>query len=109
MGLMVEVFRWSLRDCTNGGASSKHNRLCITNMEGPFDPSDNCPAAQLVAHPTVKGHCYIVPQETLDSGRWYMMGGNFAHSSDSRFHEAIKKMTGNNGCFAVGIHDRVED
>jgi hypothetical protein len=109
MGLLVEVYKWSLGDCTNGGVSSKHNRLCITNMEGPFEPSDDAPAAMLMQHPSVKTHCYIVPQELIDSGKWFMAGGNFAYSSDSRFWEAVNKITGVGLSAAISIHDRTED
>jgi len=109
MGLLVEVYKWSLGDCTNGGVSSKHNKLCITNMEGPFEPRDDSPAAMLIQHPSVKEHCYIVPKELIDSGRIFMSGGNFAYSSDTRFWQAVNKLTGTKGSFAVSIHDRTED
>ena len=109
MGLIVQVFRWSLSDCTNGGVSSKHNQLCLTNVEGPFEPTDDAPAAVLMQHPSILQHCYIVPQELIDSGKAFMAGGNFAHTSDSRFWMAINKMTGTRGSFAVSIHDRTEE
>ena len=109
MGIIVQVYRWSLGDATNNGVSSRHNSLCVTNVEGPFEPSDASPAAQLVQHRSIGEHCYIVPQSVLDSGKWYMMGGNFAHSSDSRFREAVEKITDCEGSFAIAIHDRVED
>lgn len=109
MGLLVEVYKWSLGDCTNGGVSSKHNKLCIINMEGPFEPRDDAPAALLIQHPSVKEHCYIVPKELIDSSRVFMSGGNFAYSSDTRFWQAVNKLTGTKGSFAVSIHDRTED
>jgi len=109
MGLLVEVFRWSLGDCTNGGVSSKHNKLCLINVDGPFEPSDDAPAARIICHPTVKEHCYIVPETLLRGGPAFMAGGNFAYTSDSRFHEAVYRLTGTKGSFAVSIHDRVEE
>lgn len=108
MGMNVQVFRWNLGDCTNNGESSNHNGFCVLNVEGPFEPSDDYPAARLLRHPTVKDHCFIVPDEKLKGGKPYMFGGNFAYTSDGRFHETVKKLTGAGGSFAVQIHDRVE-
>jgi hypothetical protein len=44
----------------------------------------------------------------ITSGAWTMMGGNFAHTSDSRFGEAIEKIVGYRMYGAVAIHDRIE-
>lgn len=108
MGMYVQVFRSNLGDCTNGGESSKYNGFCLLNVEGPFEPSDDYPAARLLRHPTVNEHCFVVPDTKLKGSKPYMCGGNFAYTSDSRFHEAVKKLTGAGGSFAVSIHDRVE-
>ena len=49
MGLLVNVYKKSGSDCTNGGVSSRDIKgLCLTNVSGPFDPSDDYPAAELV-------------------------------------------------------------
>lgn len=106
MGLCVYVYRHGMSDCTNNGASARYDQLTVTNIEGPFEPTPDRPAAKLVRHPTMKGHCYIVPDEVAD--RWHMMGGNYAATSDSRFHQAVRDLVGISGSFAVGIHDRVE-
>jgi hypothetical protein len=39
---------------------------------------------------------------------WHMMGGNYAATSDSRFHRAVEKITGSASYGAVPIHDRCE-
>lgn len=107
MGMIVSVFRCHLGDCSNNGASARHDQLTVTNIEGPFEPTPERPAAKLVRHRTMPGHCYIVPDEV--GGRWSMFGGNYAATSDSRFHEAVRALVGTTGGFAVGIHDRVEE
>jgi hypothetical protein len=39
---------------------------------------------------------------------WCMMGGNYASTSDSRFHDAVCEITGGASYGAVPIHDRIE-
>lgn len=104
MGLTVEVLRSTMGDCTNNGASSRFDRLTITNVSGPFEPSRNAPPAKLMRCRT--GALAIVPDEIAE--RWYMFGGNFAYTSDSRFMEAIETITGHRDTKAVPIFDRVE-
>lgn len=114
MGLLVEVFRASEHyDCTRNGISSKAHRICLVNVEGPFTPNAQTPAAMLVkgnGHGLVK----IVPAEYLEIGeyrpvqQWCMMGGNYGSTSDSRFHRAVEALTGHPSYGAVPIHDRIE-
>ncbi|MND22857.1 hypothetical protein D3C76_165600 [compost metagenome] len=110
MGLIVEVYRSArMGDCTNNGVSSRVDSLTLVNVSGPFEPSDNAPAAWLVPHRTMKGVVYIVCEDPVTSGKWPMAGGNYAATSDSRFSEAVQKLTGFpvwHG--AVKIHDRYE-
>lgn len=113
MGLIVHVYRDSLGDCTNGGISSKANSLCLVNVEGPFSPNAQTPAAMLVRG-NGPGIAKIVPAVWCEIGeynpetRWVMMGGNYAATSDSRFREAVEKITGSRFYGAVPIHDRIE-
>ena len=109
MGLLVNVYKSGNYDCTNGGVSSRNIKgLCLTNVDGPFDPCDEYPAAKLVKQtfasfgPSVK----VVPEEA--EGKWTMMGGNYAATSDSRFTEKVEEMLGHHFYGAVPIHDRVE-
>lgn len=109
MGLIVSVFRSDLGDCTNGGISSTTNKLTLVNVEGPFKPSDDAPAAVLVKGPTLDPKDINVVVKPLDyKKKWYMFGGNFAHTSDSRFHEAVAQIAGVRINAAVKIHDRNE-
>jgi hypothetical protein len=115
-GIRIEVYRWSLGDCTNGGISSNHNALTLLLPGGgPFEPSDDAPAVKMVTKQfgyDYKGsdrYCSLVPWDiekdcalgTADSqtgtGR-YMCGGNVGYSSDSRFPALYPLM----------IHDRTE-
>jgi len=113
MGLLVSVYRFPLGDCTLGGISSQAKDICLLNVDGPFSPDDKCPAAMLVPG-NGKGLVKIVPA-VLDANKrysptpgWAMMGGNYAATSDSRFHEAVRKITGAASYGAVPIHDRFE-
>lgn len=114
MGLIIEVFRASEQyDCTNKGISSVAHYICLVNVEGPFTPNSQTPAAMLVkgnGHGLVK----IVPAvwreigEYVPTNRWCMMGGNYGSTSDARFHRAVEAITGHPSYGAVPIHDRIE-
>jgi hypothetical protein len=85
MGLLVNVYKTEGRDCTNGGVSSKWNikGLCLINVPGPFNPSEDYPAAQLVKQSFYFGDSVkIIPEEC--EGKQTMMGGNYAATSDSQ-------------------------
>jgi len=108
MGMIVHVYRDSFGDCTNGGVSSKSNGLCIVNVEGPFDPCDNYPAAKLVDDaPCGRPYPKIVPLELLENNQWAMYGGNMASTSDSRWRIAVEK-SGGGPAGVLPIFDRVE-
>jgi len=111
MGLNIYVHRdaSSRHDCTNGGVSSLFTRLCVVNIEGPDEPREDCPPVVLESHH--KGCLRIVPAG--QTGKWWMMGGNFGATSDSRFNEACARLLGRWGSThgfygAVAIHDRHE-
>jgi len=110
MGLLVNVYKdaSSKYDCTNGGVSSRDIKgLCLTNVPGPFDPSEDYPAAQLVKQTFGFGSSVkVIPEEC--EGKQTMMGGDYAGTSDSRFSDMIKSLLGHGFYGAVAIHDRVE-
>ena len=115
MGLNVSVFKNPLGDCTLNGISSKVFDLCLVNVDGPSKPSVEQPAAMLVPG-NGRGLVKIVPAmpdgnrvgNWVPRPEWCMMGGNYAATSDSRFHEAVRKITGGESYGAVPIHDRIE-
>ena len=110
MGLLVSVYKdaSSNYDCTNGGVSSRNIKgLCLTNVDGPFDPCDEYPAAKLVKQTFGFGSSVkVIPEEA--EGKQTMMGGNYAATSDSRFSDKIEQMLGHHFYCFFPIHDRVE-
>lgn len=126
MGLLVSIYRSDrIGDCTLNGISG-HERgaegLCLVNVEGPFKPSADYPAAMLVdwrpfGDEIGRRSVKVVPAVELNgtgSGRWAtkpgwsMFGGNYAACSDSRFGEAVRRSLGVDFYGAVAIHDRFE-
>lgn len=111
MGIMVSVFRAEGKDCTLGGVSSKHDKLTVVNVDGPFEPDVDAPAVRLENH--VHGSLRLVPVEKhLSDKDEYVcrivpiMGGNYAATSDSRFNDACRRLLGFPFYGAVAIHDR---
>jgi hypothetical protein len=104
MGLTVNVYKNGY-DCTLNGISSKCNELCLINVDGPFNPDDDKPAALLVPG-NLPNTVKIIPANVNQDKTWVMDGGNFAYSSDARFNNAVEKIAGYRG--AVSIHDRIE-
>lgn len=106
MGLHASIFRNDLGDCTNGGISSKANRVTIVNADGPFSPSEDAPAVMIIDHPAGPQYLPIaVPCEgSGTAGDPYrpqvggMAGGNFVFTSDSRMDPR----------HPVSLHDRFE-
>jgi len=122
MGLNVSIYRdASNYDCTMRGISGSergHRQLCLVNIDGGSEPTDDTPAAMLVQHnvfgpdrPMVR----IVPAVRDESGawvaekRWTMFGGNYAAMSGNGFSEAVSHLMGGIKFYgAVAIHDRIE-
>lgn len=107
MGIRVTVYRPAdrLGDCTLGGVSSRAAFLTITNVDGPFEPTEDAPAALLVAG-RVSYVARIVPADAGD--RWTAFGGNYAGSSEARFSDAVSALTGLPFHGVVAVHDRIE-
>lgn len=112
MGLLADIYRNSdLQDCTNGGFSSRVKTVCIINAEGPFQPSDDCPAVILESGyngPFTNDCVRAVSISDKEDGKWLMHGGNFLHTSDSRFGHLTEELTGQKNIGPVAIHDRKE-
>ena len=111
MGLLVSIYRdIDGVDCTNGGVSSRDIKgLCITNINGPFEPDEEYPAAKLVKHEYFHGNTVVIVPEEVE-GRQTVMGGNLARTSDSRFSRAIEELLEVKTFYGgIPIHDRVEE
>ena len=107
MGLLVDLYRnVDGRDCSNGGITSQEIQgFCLTNVDGPFNPNVEYPAAKLVVGPFNSIH--IKPEAIGDAHS--MDGGTFAATSDSRLNDKIEELTGCRFYGAVAVHDRVEN
>lgn len=97
-GVPAYVYRTSgFGDCTNDGISSARSELYIDHYSGAIEPEDIRECVSVFKEPY---NVYCRP--LYQTGRWYMAGGNFLYSSDSRFRE----ITG--GGYPISIHDRLE-
>lgn len=97
MGLLVKIYRDDYRSELNRFDRAKG--LCVVNVDGPFAPNAEYPAAKLVRH----GDSWIVRpvSEPAEGHTPYMDGGSYAATSDSRWTRKV-------GYGAVPVHDRSE-
>jgi len=99
-GMRVAIYRAADGDdATNGGLSSNHTQATIIGIEGPYEVTEEAPALYLVKR-LIGGRDYIHVQPTLNDGRWYIAGRNFAYSSDSRFSKLTR--------YPIPVHDRTD-
>ena len=117
MGLRIDVFRAADKtDCTNYGISSQFTSLTLVNVDGPFEPQEEGPyasGAAMLVDGNAKDTVRIVPAVRVSGGwiiapGWFMMGGNYGATSDSRFRAACEALLGFRFYGAVSIHDRIE-
>ena len=67
MGMIVHVYRDAdprASDCTRRGISSRFHRLCVVNVDGPFQPDGEMPGVRLESH--VRGALRLVPVDSAD-------------------------------------------
>lgn len=106
-GLRIHVYRWSLGDCSMEGISSRYDSLILIGpgIDGPEVVDLDEPAENVVM--LVKRRLFGTEEhlhlEPLDGhyavgSKWYMSGGNFGYSCDSRFPAK----------YPLSIHDRYE-
>ncbi len=100
-GFSAQVYRHG-PDCTNKGPSFHRSHVVIVDPKVPamteVDPSYSF--AVVIKH---KSDGYIYAEPLVDGAQtpWFMMGGNFIYSSDSRFRAAF-------GDRPIPLHDRQE-
>jgi hypothetical protein len=99
MGLIVSIYR-SDYDCELNVFYGKKS-VTVINAEGPFEPTEDRPAA-IIKDGYTAGSKIIVPVDEVPDSVFQMMGGTYANSSDSRFKEATGTYN------AIPIHDRRE-
>lgn len=101
-GLICEIFRWHLGECSNGGLSSRVQAVTLIDADGPFAPTDDRPAVRLVRR-QLEGGEYVHAEPITDRPKpWFMAGGTFIFSHDSRWRDAVGHS------YPISLHDRVE-
>lgn len=104
----VNIYRWSLGDCTNGGVTAKENTFTVYTTD---EEADKSPSKQvLVMRKGPLGSVNLAPPKSQWPANQVgpMMGGNYA-GGDSRFSEAVQELTGWKGFYGlVAVHDRFE-
>ena len=114
-GLRVDIFRSDYRCPLN--QFDDVDELTIINIEAPHEADEQAPAAVLEKGPSMGGGINPVIRPVNGGDKWFMFGGNFAHTSDSRLDQAIRDLyrghtddvNANKLHFgAVCIHDRHE-
>jgi hypothetical protein len=116
MGITVDIYKRDMSDsflgdgydCTNGGESSYAKGFTVINCEGPFEPNDDYPPAELICEEPIGGRKCLRLVPVSKKEKWTMFGGNYATTSDSRFCRLCDELIGGNFYGAVAIHDRVE-
>lgn len=118
--LPVHVFRDNMPDCTNNGISKFFDKLLVACPAGhiSFDADRETPLNFCrVNVRRFRGEVLfdIRPAAVNENGsivdrgyKWYMMGGNFGHTSDSRFDDLLECLGNKSMYGAVAIHDRTE-
>lgn len=107
--LTTYVLSSSLGDCTNGGVSSRSDSLELFAPHLSFaQVASYCLENGIDVNKAVKLVCqenfdYVHAEPIIDRGKWYMFGGNYLKTSDSRF----KDLTGIS--YPVPVHDRTEE
>lgn len=107
--LPVSVYRDARRggyDCTNNGVSARFRELLVLCPDGFINVDEDNPPENLCK--VVKRHLfgrdvYHIEPVAAPEGAGWMAGGNFAHTSDSRFSKLCDGLYG-----ALSIHDRQE-
>jgi|TARA_B110000908_G_scaffold17341_1_gene19484 hypothetical protein len=94
------VLRNSMGDSTNNGLTSREDSIVLHH--GSDIQTDMIPDDELIlVERTLFGEeaNYAIPAGIFKSGRHSMFGGNFIHTSDSRFPAKAP----------ISVHDRVEN
>lgn len=98
-GLMVQVFRSDI-DASNAGLSARFNEVVLLGVEHGqvSEVRDDLPAVEIR---TRGDHVFAVPKFDGSDSVWWMMGGTFLYSCDSRFGRTVWG--------PIPFHDRRED
>ena len=98
-GISARVYRSADGgDSSNGGITSRHTSLTLIGDEINADhsPTEQCPAVKLMKNGS---YLFAQPLDPVPQGHvGYRFGGNFIHTSDSRFPTR----------YAIPVHDRFD-
>lgn len=88
-------------DTTNNGVTHTHpNNLVVECERGNLTEESVKQFGYVVLKLETKGNGYKCYVPANNSGKYFMAGGNFVYSSDSRFREINQ--------YPVPVHDRAE-
>ena len=81
------IFRWDLGDCTGNGVSAKAKSLNLIWNNDDLDLEKLNDNDLVLTEFEYAGEITLraVPVSLIKGDKWYMFGGNFIYSSDSRF------------------------
>ena len=57
MGILGNIYDWSFGNCLNDGIRAKHTQVCVINVDGPFEPSQDTSAVRLIQRSTGNFEC----------------------------------------------------
>lgn len=107
-GMRLSVYRnVELGDCTNGGISSRYKTVTLVGPGVPeiFEVREDAPAVVIDQR---IGYFFLRPEAEVPEGHCgWMAGGNLVGTSDSRFTDLLKRLTGAR-IGVLPIHDRSE-
>ena len=107
MGIRAYIYRSSLGKCAAGGLSDNFDVVVVMNAAGPFGPSDDEPRVKIALNSC--GDPIIIPMaDRPENTSGPMAGGTFVSTSDSRFGEAVRRISGNDFYGGIPFHDRYE-
>ena len=69
MGIIANIYRSNMGDCSNLGLSSNCTEVTVVNVKGPFEPSKDRPAVELVKG-YVEGSCLVRPVSLRGEHLW---------------------------------------
>jgi hypothetical protein len=108
----VTSLRFALGDCTNGGATAKHQMLTLFSADTATEEIEQycdefgtdkskCLRVVVRENPRYGNFAEVVFKQSKNAGT-YMAGGNFVYSSNSTYEE----ITGSSS--PISVHDRFE-
>jgi hypothetical protein len=63
MGIVARIYDSPLGNCSNNGVSAKYTEVCVVNVEGPFEPTEDTPAVRLIKRSAGNVVCVPIGQK----------------------------------------------